>query len=323
MKVFEKVSKAKPEAVDARKAKGGIEKAVPLKGGSKVVEKAPLKAKKEEKKPVVRQSIPPRRPLPPAPEIPKPKSFEERSRLVEERLAKADPAFVAELRQNLELSWVYHDSVLEGTVYTSEELRTAFDPSNTNIDSSMQPACEDIRRHLQTLNFMRQCVSDKTPITVDLIREFYTLLHPEEGDAKNVRYRKDIPQHRLYVHEYCAPEKIPTKIRQLVDWINDPETQKSKPAIRIASKAHYDLLRIFPFTHDSGKVARFLLNMMLMRGNLPPTIIHATERQRYYDALKGSSSTILTIVSDGIHNRLTSIEKLLDTAEQKVRVVTL
>ena len=46
------------------------------------------------------------------------------------------------------------------------------------------------------------------PVNIDLIKKVYLILHPEEGDIKTVKYRKDIPQHRLYFHEYAPPDKI-------------------------------------------------------------------------------------------------------------------
>ena len=60
-------------------------------------------------------------------------------------------------------------------------------------------------------------------------------------------------------------DTIAYKVRQIVDWINDPETKRGRNALRIAARAHYDLVRVFPFTADSGKVARLLMNMLLMK----------------------------------------------------------
>ena len=62
---------------------------------------------------------------------------------------------------------------------------------------------------------------------------------------------------------------------------------------------------------------RLLMNLLLLRAGYPPAIVHSTERQRYYDALKGSLPTIVTMVSDSITNGLQSIEKLLDDYERK------
>jgi Fic family protein len=272
------------------------------------------------KKPVAppRDSRPPRQP---AAEPPKPVlSMEERTALLEERLTRADAAFQEHYRENLDMSWIYHDSALEGVVYTFQELRTAIDPlAQVVADSSLQPACEEIRRHREALHYIRDYAPKKRqPITVDLIKKIYLILHPEEGDIKTVKYRKDIPQHRLYFHEYAPPDKITYKVRAMIEWVNDPETRRTRSPIRLASRAHYDLLRVFPFPTDSGKVARLFMNLLLLRSGYPPAIVHSTERQRYYDALKGSSAAMTQIVQESIDNNLASVEKMLETYESRV-----
>ncbi|MEO6418600.1 MAG: Fic family protein [Polyangiaceae bacterium] len=266
---------------------------------------------------VKKKQAPARISLPPEP--PKPVTVEERTASLESRLQKADPVFQENYRENLDMSWIYHDSALEGVVYTFQELRTAIDPTSMVVaDSSLQPVCEEIRRHREALHYIRDyAVKRRLPINLDVVKKIYVILHPEEGDVKTVRYRKDIPQHRLYFHEYAPPDKITYKMRQILDWVNDPETRRTRNAVRIAARAHYDLLRVFPFTHDSGKVARLLMNLLLLRSGYPPAIVHSTERQRYYDALKGSSASMMTIVQEAIENNLASIEKLLDTYENR------
>ncbi len=266
---------------------------------------APPKPPKPQKRPSV------------APPPPKPVSLEERTALLEKRLLDTGVEFQTYYRDNLDMSWIYHDSALEGVVYTPQELRTAIDPASAVVsDASMQPVCEEIRRHREALDYVRDLATKRRqPITLDTVKKIYVMLHPEEGDIKVVKYRKDIPQHRLYFHEYAAPDKISHKVRQIVDWINDPETKRTRSPVRLAARAHYDLLRVFPFPHDSGKVARLLMNLLLLRGGFPPAIIHSTERQRYYEALKGSSATMVQIVQEAIDNNLASIEKMLDARD--------
>jgi Fic family protein len=256
-----------------------------------------------------------------APEAaPKPITIEERTAGLEARLQATDIEFQQQYREQLDMSWIYHDAALEGTVYTFQELRTAIDPSFSAavIDASIQPVCEEIRRHRDTLDMVRDlAVKRRQPITVDTVKRIYLTFHPEEGDVKSVRYRKDVPQHRLYFHEYAPPDKITYKVRQIVDWINDPETKRTRSAVRIAARAHYDLLRVFPFPTDSGKVARLLMNLLLLRAGYPPAIVHSTERQRYYEALKGSSAAMTVIVTEAIENNLASIEKLLEVYDAR------
>jgi hypothetical protein len=271
---------------------------------------------------------------------PKQLTLEERWASLQERLLKAEPEFQRAYQESLDMSWIYHDSALEGSVYTPIELRSAVDRVDPNsvgsgvgapgaaggagvtfpsgTDSSIQPICEEIRRHREALEFIRDFATKKRmPITIDVVKKIYLILHPEEGDIKTVKYRKDIPQHRLYFHEYAPPDKITYKVRQILDWTNDPETRRTRSAVRIAARAHYDLLRVFPFTTDSGKVARLFMNLLLLRNGFPPAIVHSTERQRYYEALKGASAVMTQIVHESIENNLASVEKLLEAHESK------
>ncbi|AKV01468.1 Huntingtin interacting protein E-like protein [Labilithrix luteola] len=245
--------------------------------------------------------------------------MEERYALLLERLTKTEPEFQKAYRDSLDMSWIYHDSALEGSVYTAQELKAAMDPTAPIVtDSSIQPICEEIRRHREALEYIRDFADKKRqPLNIDVVKKIYLILHPEEGDIKTVKYRKDIPQHRLYFHEYAPPDKITYKVRQVLDWVNDPETRRTRSTIRIAARAHYDLLRVFPFASDSGKVARLFMNLLLLRGGYPPAIVHSTERQRYYEALKGSSATMTQIVHESIENNLGSVEKLLEGHESK------
>jgi hypothetical protein len=255
------------------------------------------------------------------PERPPPAEIDQRYALIEERLTNAPEDFQREYRESFDMSWIYHDSALEGVVYTFQELKTAIDPSITVVpDSSLQPVCEEIRRHKAAIDLVRELGEKKRqPLTVDTVKRLYLTLHPEEGDLRTVRYRKDIPQHRLYFHEYAAPDKIAYKVRQIVDWVNGPEARKVKDPIRIAARAHYDLLRVFPFPQDSGKVARLLLNLLLLRSSYPPAIVHSTERQRYYEALKGSLPTITAMVTESLTNGLQSIDKRLEELDTRPR----
>ncbi|MFO0667958.1 MAG: Fic family protein [Polyangiaceae bacterium] len=269
-----------------------------------------------EKKPaprLSRPSLPP--PLPP----PKPKTLEERTVILQKRLAQTPADFQEAYQRRLDMSWIYHDSAIEGVVYTEQELTAAMDPEQAMpSESNLQPVCDEIQRHREAIRFARECGADPTvEISVDLVKKLFLILHPDEGDVKTVRYRKDIPQHRLYFHEYSQPDKIAAKVKAVVDWINDPEVKSGRGTVRFATRAHYDLLRIFPFQTDSGKVARLLLNILLLRGNLLPAIIHMSDRQRYYEALKGSPATMVTIVHDAIENNLSSIEKLIEHYEAR------
>ncbi len=257
-------------------------------------------------------------PLPMGAPVRKP-SMEARLTTIEERLTR----FPDEVRKAYELeaamAWIFHDAELEGTAYPAEELHAALTNQAVPPDSSLKPVYEEIRRYRDAIDFVQDQARKKAPVTVDLLRHIFFLLHPEDGDPKAVKYRKDVPQHRLYFHEYADPEKIQYKVRHIVDWANDPEIRKTRSQLRIAARTHYDLMRVFPFAVDSGRVARLFLNFMLLRAGLPLAIISHSERQRYYDALKGSAQSLLQIVQDAMETWLSSVEKRLAERETRTR----
>ncbi|MCS6797957.1 MAG: Fic family protein [Myxococcota bacterium] len=198
------------------------------------------------------------------------------------------------------MSWIYHDSALEGTVYTTEELEGAFGLRPV-ADSSLLPVYDEIRQHRAAIALTREMATRKRLVySPELLRELYLTLVPEEAETKGPLYRKDIPVHRLYFHEISPPDKIAPRLRQLTDWMNSPETRRSTHTVRLAAKAHFRFMQIFPFPRASGKVGRLLMNLVLLRQGYPPAIIHATERQRYYDALKTSSNATASLVADAL-----------------------
>ena len=266
-------------------------------------------------------SVAPSIPIP-VKKVPRAPTLEERAEALQKRIARQPPDFRNRYQESFDMSWIYHDSALEGVVYTFDELTTAFRSDEvTVVDSSVMPIYDAIRRHKEAIAFVRDLAEKKrAPVNVDLLKRVYVILHPEEGEAKAVKYRRDIPQHRLYFHDYAAPDKIAYRVRQVIDWVNAPDTKKNLGVLRVAAKAHYDLARTYPFAQGSGKLARLFMNLLLMRNGLPPAIVHATERQRYYEALKTPNpSRLVKMLRDSVDNALSSIEKLLDEHETHTR----
>lgn len=228
-------------------------------------------------------------------------SLEERVADLNDLVKRAPKAMLEDYEQRLDMSWVYHDSALEGVVYTMEELRAAIHDQVVS-DSSLIPVYDEIRQHKAAIALTRELsTKSRLKISLDVIKKIYAELAPEELEGKSgPRYRKDMPLHRLYFHDIAPPEKISYRMRQLVQWMNAAETKRSTHAVRLAARAHYQLLHIYPFPKHSGKMARLVMNLVLLRNGYPPAVIHATERQRYYEALKTSENAAATIVHEAL-----------------------
>lgn len=217
------------------------------------------------------------------------------------------------------LSWIYHDSALEGVVYTFDELRAGVSEGVVS-DASLLPTYDEIRSHKAAIDVVKDLASKKRiPINLDAIKKIYVTLAPDEIEGKGQpKYRKDMPVHRLYFHDIAPPDKIQYKMKQLIDWMNDAETKRSTHPVRLAAKAHYQMLQAYPFAKHSGKMARLLMNLILLRHDYPAVVMHATERQRYYDALKGTDNQVAQLVNESM---VASVESTIHYYEDLLGVI--
>ena len=206
----------------------------------------------------------------------------------------------AEFVDKLDLSWIFHDNGLEGVVVSYSELKAAIDRKIIS-DVTLIPMYEEIKAHKAAITEVR-LMADKRrqPISLETLKRIYLLCTPEAA-AMGAPYRKDNPLHRTYYHEIAPPEKISYRMRKLVEWLDTDEVRRTHP-VHLAAKAHYRLLAIYPWPRNNGRVARLLQNLVLVRGGYLPAIIHATERQRYYEVLRHEHAGLLPLVMESLRN---------------------
>jgi len=245
-----------------------------------------------------------------------------------ERLSR-DPRLLEEFQERLDFSWIYHDNALEGVVLSYHELKAAID-KNIISDVTLIPAYSDISNHKQSIEFVREVAGRRRgTLGLEFLKKLYGVLSendalPRNGKANKAQgqYRKDNPLHRLYFHEIAPPEKISYRVRKLVEWLTSEEAKKLHP-IKRAAKAHFRLISIYPWPRHSGKVARLLMNAILLREGYVPAIVHAIERQRYYEVLRNPHSGLTSLITESIVGTIEAAEKFLEEdEEQKVRVAS-
>ena len=232
-----------------------------------------------------------------------------------EALRTKTAAFPAKIlkdyRDRLDVSWIFHDNALEGVVLSYSELKAAIDHRIIS-DVTLIPMYEEVRNHKIAVDFVREASTAKKPPAVDLelVRKLYAILTPEEA-AKGYPYRRENPLHRLYYHEIAAPEKITYRMRKIGEWMESDEFAELHPITR-ATRAHFRLLAAYPWTKNSGKVARLLMNFILIRHGYLPAVIHSIERQRYYEVLRFENDGLINLVIESLENSIETTARFLD-----------
>ena len=214
----------------------------------------------------------------------------------------------------LDLSTIYHDWALEGQVVSLEELDAALD-ARAVTDVSCIPQNMIIRKHKQALEVSRESATRRNlSFSADSFHELHTFFASDSERAKTGKYRRDIPLHRSYFHEICDPSKIEINMQKLIDWMNDPEDAVNLHPVEWVARFHFRFMHIFPYVETSGKIARTLSNMMLMRHGYLPAVIHATERQRYYEVIRQSQGDLEELIIESAVSSLEAAHKFLRSA---------
>lgn len=219
---------------------------------------------------------------------------------------RLDQESAREFQEKFDMSWIYHDCALEGQVLTPQEIWTAL---NTQVrsDSAFQPSLNDVRSHKQAIDYIRSLV-DKKKLTIgpELVRRIFNLLASEDEQcSSSLVYRKDIPIHRTYFHEIVQPSRLSYQMKKFFEWAREPVNRKGHP-VQFGTSVHYRLMRIFPFSKHTGKLSRILMNLVLVRAGYPPAVIHSTERQNYYEAIRDGYEELLEVVKHALSDTMLS-----------------
>jgi Fic family protein len=231
---------------------------------------------------------------------------------------RADPELGEEFYSRYELSWLYHENALEGVVFTGQELATAL--ANAPLaDATFVGALREIRNHKIAIDLVRdEAKAKKLRVNLTLVKKLYETLGAG-SDRSVAEFRKDMPLHRAYFHEISHPTKIPALLQKVLESCDSADFRNAHPVQR-AVKLHHGFMQVFPFTENSGRVARLLANLVLLQAGYGlPCIIHATDRQRYYESLRVPEATLRDLTIEAIDNALNQGEKFFRETPSRSR----
>jgi Fic family protein len=244
--------------------------------------------------------------------------IDERCDLTKEVVKKTRLSW-AEFQETYDISWIYHENGLEGVVLTYPEIKSAVD-NKIISDVSLLPTYQDIKNQKWCIDLIREKAANKRfVVTIPFLKELHGKLVEEPEDVG--AWRKDIPIHRTYFHEIAQPAKIQVSLQKVLDYLKARETKDMHP-IELAANVHHRFMRVFPFSDHSGFVGRLLCNLVLVREGYLPVIIHASDRQRYYEALRGPERDFRGFLAESMENALDNALRFFSTPERRTKTAT-
>jgi Fic family protein len=204
--------------------------------------------------------------------------------------------------QKFRFDWNYHSNNIEGNSLTFGETKSLLLHNITAQGKSLKDHIE-ITGHNEAISALLDVARGSDPLTESFIRNLHTLILREryQVDAQTpdgkptkkwieVGQYKTAPNHVLTVtgeiFRFAEPIEVPSKMQQLVSSVNAMSGKTDLEALVAAAKAHYELVVIHPFDDGNGRMARLVMNLVLIKHGFPPAIINTQDKENYFAALR-------------------------------------
>ena len=208
---------------------------------------------------------------------------------------------VGRVEQKLRIESNYHSNAIEGNSLTLGETKSLILHGLTAHGKSMRDHL-DVEGHDEAVKAMEDAVNRNEFLNEVFIRNLHKVLlkEPYEIDAltPNGRPTKrliNVGQYKTQpnnvetstgeIYYYTSPDQVKPEMSDLMDWYRSAESQGEHPIV-IAATFHYRFVRIHPFDDGNGRMARLLMNLILIKHGYTVAIIPIQERNRYIDHLE-------------------------------------
>ncbi len=202
------------------------------------------------------------------------------------------------IRKHFRIKTIYHSNAIEGNKLDVGETRAVVEAGLTITGVPLKDQAE-ARNLSHALDFFEKIAkSSEEPITATTIRQIHAFVLEGLSDQAGT-YRSVPVEISGSGYKPCGPESVPAEMESFSSWlvtVSTPDKQElaSVSGLLAAAVAHTWFVSIHPFIDGNGRVARLLLNLLLMRYGFPIAIISKEDRIRYYDTLEEFQGSDLT-----------------------------
>jgi len=220
------------------------------------------------------------------------------------------------LRKYFRIKNIYHSNAIEGNNLDVGETRQVVELGMTLTGKSLKDQAE-AKNLGQATDFLEELVSrPEVPITEADVRQIHQLVLKGIDDDNAGSYRS-VPV-EISGSEFTppGPESVPAQMADFGKYLESAtipgDDFASAKGILAAAVAHTWFVHIHPFIDGNGRVARLLMNLLLMRYGIPIAIISREDRMRYYDTLEQAQSSdlsgLVALLCECIHESLEEYE---------------
>lgn len=228
---------------------------------------------------------------------------------------------VTRLWKKLRLEWNYHSNHIEGNTLTYGETELLLLHDRTTGNHSHREYLE-MKAHDVGIEHVRNLAADKDRLISESdIRDLNRIIlkesfwkSAETADGQSTRkeiipgqYKttpNSVRQANGEIMSFASVEETPSRMGDLVTWLRQELISPTLPIAACIAKLHHDFIVIHPFEDGNGRVARLLVNYVLIRSGYLPLIVRTDEKEAYLTALRLADAGELSALMTYLQRRL-------------------
>ena len=216
------------------------------------------------------------------------------------------PDVLAQVEQKLRLEANFNSNAIEGNTLTYGETRSLILHGLTAQGKPLRDHL-DIEGHDTAVKAIEDAISDDRELNEVFIRNLHRILlkEPYEKEAETPEGQRvtqtisigdyktapnNVTTSTGETYYFTPPDQVKSAMTDLIDWYRTREREREHPII-IAATFHYRFVRIHPFDDGNGRMARLLMNMILIKHGYTVSLIRHENRDDYINHLEQADKT--------------------------------
>jgi Fic family protein len=207
------------------------------------------------------------------------------------------------LWRKFRLEWNYHSNHIEGNTLTYGETELLLLHDRTTGNHSHREYLE-MKAHDVGIEHVRSLAADSERIITEadirdlnkiILKEpFWKAAETADGQATRKQiipgeYKTSPNNVRTASGEmfyFASVEDTQPKMQALAAWLRQELETPTLHPVALATKLHHEFVLIHPFDDGNGRVARLLVNYVLLRNGYLPVIVRSEDKANYLTALR-------------------------------------
>jgi Fic family protein len=221
------------------------------------------------------------------------------------------------LKNYFDIELTYNSNAIEGNTLSYNETKIVLNEGLTIGGKTLNEHLEVIN-HKEAIDFIEK-LSTQRDITLKDIKDIHYLIL-KGIDKKNAGTFRDIEvgvrKSDGSIHKFCHPIEVASEMEKFVVQMRDSEVD----SVVSSALAHLRFVSIYPFSDGNGRTARLLMNLILLEGGYPITIIRREDRVEYLKAIEifqeeGDQEVFCNFIAQKV---LESFERYFEILDTKV-----